>query len=255
MNRNTLRDVEQAARKRIDNPGLKKARPYVIRAAIAGLLALAALIVAGQYQTRVLKNDQLDIARRATASERTIFFVAVALLLLGGVYAVRTAGTAIRKALEEEPEDGRGAAPAFIVSIVGYAMVILSTMGVLGVNLQGLLLGGAVTGVVLGIAAQQTLGNFFAGIVLLAVRPFNIGEDVILRSSPLGGEYRGRVTDMSLFYVKMVTSLGPVALPNAGVLAAAIGPGARVPKDDDEDEDQEISTDPDPGPAHGGTPQ
>ena len=217
------------------------------------MLSLAALVVAGQFADEVLRkgSEELDVAGRAAASEVTIFFVAVGVLLLAGIVAVRSAGTAIRKALEERPDDGRGAAPAFIASIVGYAIVLLSVMSVLGVNLQGLLLGGAVTGVVLGIAAQQTLGNFFAGIVLLAVRPFNIGEDVVLRSSPLGGEYSGRVTGMSLFYVQMITDHGPVALPNAGVLAAAVGPGARTTPAEEDDAEQE----PDPGPAHGGTPQ
>jgi small-conductance mechanosensitive channel len=102
--------------------------------------------------------------------------------------------------------------------------------------------------VIIGIAAQQTLGNFFAGLVLLLVRPFTLGETVIFRSGPLGGEYEGRVTDMGLFYVSLVTEQGPVQLPNAGVLASAIGPGARGPKDDPDDELAD-----DPGAAHGGT--
>jgi hypothetical protein len=61
---------------------------------------------------------------------------------------------------------------------------------------------------------------------------------------------------MSMFYVTMVTDHGPVALPNAGVLAAAVGPGARTSKDeDDEEEEEKVDQMPDSGPAHGGTPQ
>jgi small-conductance mechanosensitive channel len=116
-----------------------------------------------------------------------------------------------------------------------------------GADLSGLLLGGALTGVVVGIAAQQTLGNFFAGIVLLLVRPFSVGEPVVLRSGPLGGEYEGLVTDMGLYYVTMETERGMVQLPNAGVLASAVGPGARSDDDDEPPDD-------DPGPEHGGTP-
>jgi len=233
---------------------MRKARPHLMKAAGAGAVALAGLVVAGQLADKVLKekSEELDVARRATATETTIFFVSVGVLLVAGILAVRWVGTAMRKAFEETPGDGRGAAPAFITSVVGYLIVILTTVSILGVNLQGLLLGGAVTGVVLGIAAQQTLGNFLAGIVLLAVRPFTVGEDVVLRSSPLGGEYRGRITDMSMFYVTMVTAYGPVALPNAGVLAAAVGPGARTSPDEPDDEEKEEI--PDPGLAHGGTP-
>jgi small-conductance mechanosensitive channel len=93
--------------------------------------------------------------------------------------------------------------------------------------------------VIIGIAAQQTMANFFAGLVLVTVRPMEIGENVVLRSGPLAGEYEGVVTDLGLFYVDMVTAQGPVKLPNAGVLAAAIGPGARAPKDEEEEAEEE----------------
>jgi small conductance mechanosensitive channel len=110
-------------------------------------------------------------------------------------------------------------------------------LSVLDVDLGSLLLGGAITGVIVGIAAQQTLGNFFAGIVLLLAQPFSVGDRVVLRSGPLGGEYEGVVTEMGIFYVTLATPKGPVDLPNAGVLSAAIGPGARSASDEElEDE-------------------
>ena len=62
-----------------------------------------------------------------------------------------------------------------VVSAFGYVIVTFAVLSALKVNLAGLLLGGALTGVVIGIAAQQTLGNFFAGLVLLMIRPFAVG--------------------------------------------------------------------------------
>jgi hypothetical protein len=35
-----------------------------------------------------------------------------------------------------------------------------------------------------------------------------------------------------LFYVKLETKTGPVALPNAGVLASAVGPGVRAAEEE-----------------------
>ncbi|HYN35971.1 MAG TPA: hypothetical protein VEV82_03250, partial [Actinomycetota bacterium] len=75
---------------------------------------------------------------------------------------------------------------------------------------------------------------------------------VVMRSGPLSGEFEGLVTDMSLFYVKVETAQGPVSLPNSAVLASAIGPGARTPKDDDKKEDDE--EDAQASPAAGGAP-
>ncbi len=138
---------------------------------------------------------------------------------------MRSAAAGTRIALEDVSGTARGTPVAFVVSIVGYVIVLLCLLAALHQPLTGLLLGGALTGVIIGIAAQQTLGNFFAGIVLLVVRPFTIGERVFLRSSI--GEYEGVITNMSMFYVTIVVERGPVSLPNSAVLASAVGPGAR----------------------------
>jgi small conductance mechanosensitive channel len=44
----------------------------------------------------------------------------------------------------------------------------------------------AVTAIVVGLAAQQTFGNLFAGIVLLSARPFRIGERIRLQGGAAG---------------------------------------------------------------------
>ncbi len=225
---------------RITAPG-RAARPHVIRGLIAAAAAIAGMVVAARGQ--LFTEGPRGQRDPAVAFEITLAISGAAVLLIAGVAATRSFAKAVRRAMEEHTGDARGTALGTVVTFVGYVTVLLSTLGALDVELQGLLLGGALTGVVVGIAAQQTLGNFFAGMVLLMVRPFTLGDYVVLRSSPLGGEYEGTVTDMSLFYVRMLTKRGPVVLPNAGVLAAAVGPGAR-------------SADPEPEPddAAGGTP-
>jgi len=85
-------------------------------------------------------------------------------------------------------------------------------------------LGGAITGILLGIAAQQTLANLFAGIVLLLSRPFTVGQWVRIRSGALGGQLDGTVTEIGITYVHLDTGEGVMALPNSQVLAAAVGP-------------------------------
>src|SRR6266571_3739303 len=87
-----------------------------------------------------------------------------------------------------------------------------------------IVLGAAILGVLLGIAAQQTLANLFAGIVLLQAHPFEVGDLVWIRSGALGGQYEGEVIEIGLTYVRLDSENGPVALPNTQVLAAATGP-------------------------------
>lgn len=221
----------------------RAARPHFVRSVVAVVLALAGLVAAsrGQLQDAGLNG--------ATTTEKLLAVLGTAALLIFGIASVRMFARGVRAATGEHLGDSRAGPLGLVISVIGYVIVVLSALSVLGVDMSGLLLGGALTGVVIGIAAQQTLGNFFAGLVLLLVRPFTLGEHVVFRSGPLGGEYEGPVTDMGLFYVSVMTEQGPVQLPNAGVLASAIGPGARSPKD--EPEDEEIADD--HGTTHGGT--
>lgn len=232
-------------------PHLKAARPYFIRAALLAFFAIGGLVMAsaiGQLHDERFAGTVTD---PSTFRDKAFVFGGAALLFLAGAAAVRSIGSGVKKLAPDAEGEGRAASLAFVLSLIGYGIILLTTLGIFEVNLQGLLLGGALTGVVFGIAAQQTLGNFFAGIVLLAVRPFTIGEYIYMKSGALGGDYEGTVVDMSLFYVDLVTANGPVKLPNAGVLAAAIGPGSKKPEEEKEEEPNDEAEDA-PGPEQGG---
>ncbi len=216
----------------------KTARPHLLRAGIALLFVIGGLVWAGTGP---------PIARAQEWGDRIPRIAGAIIVLVAGVIAVRAVARGVRKTFVIQIGDARGAGVSFLVTMIGYLLVIISVLSTLGTNPGGLLLGGAITGVVIGIAAQQTLGNLFAGIVLLVNRPFTVGEHIVMRSGPLGGEYEGRVTDMTLFYVRIETENGPVLLPNSGVLASSIGPGARAKKEEDKTEEEEQ-----PSPQSGG---
>ena len=120
-----------------------------------------------------------------------------------------------------------GSAMRMLVTGLGYAVAIVGMLSMLSVPVGHLLLGGAIAGVVIGIAAQQSLGNVFAGMVLLLARPFAVGNRIRVRSGALGGEFYGTVTAMSLTYVSVLTDDGMLKVPNSSLLAAAVGPWDR----------------------------
>ena len=229
----------------------RQARPHLIRAAVSTVaMGMACAFTSGYGQLRWMpgypsRNIEPDAA---TDVEKLIAVGGALLILITGVVAVRAVAAAIRAAADDPGEARRTGPLALIVSAVGYLTLLLILLGALHIPVARVLLGGALTGIILGIAAQQSLGNFFAGIVLLAVRPFAVGERVTLKSGPLGGEYNGTVTEMSMFYVHLMTERGPALLPNAGVLGAAIGPGVRSVEEESEPEESV-----DPGIAQGGT--
>ncbi len=197
-------------------------RRKLLRAALAALVAVVGSVVAGFGDIKDPSHAPGFIAPAIAGA---------IIVLLGGWVAVSALASATREGISEKAGEARGVTLAKMVSVAGYAIVILWTLSALGVGIQALLLGGALTGVVLGIAAQQTLGNIFAGLVLLVVRPFVVGQNTVIKSTL--GEYSGRVDNIGLFYVTMQTAGGRVDVPNAVALASAVGPGASAHSGED----------------------
>jgi small-conductance mechanosensitive channel len=228
---------------------VSEARPFLVRAGLAGLAALVGSVLASFGQLTATGRPRGPEFDPATGTEQTFFVVGAVLVLVGGVLAARFLGTAIGRATAWELEaDPAGTPLARLVTITGYIIVVLWTLSIFGIALDVLLLGGALSGIILGIAAQQTLGNIFAGIVLLIVRPFRVGERAIIKSTL--GEYEGLVTNMGFFYVKIQTARGRVELPNAIALASAVGPGVRT-EDAGDEEDEKEEEEPEATSAHG----
>jgi small conductance mechanosensitive channel len=81
-----------------------------------------------------------------------------------------------------------------------------------------------VTAIILGLAAQQTLGNLFAGIVLLSARPFRIGDRVRLQGGNLAGIVEGVALDSGLLYTTLGRGGDRILVPNSVVLNCAVVP-------------------------------
>jgi small-conductance mechanosensitive channel len=169
-------------------------------------------------------NARVDFFAKHVGLGQIAAIVGAVFFLFFGVIAVRTATNEILKTVPPSLGDNRRNGLRWVCLLVGYLFVIFGTLGALNVPVERLLVGGAVTGVILGIAAQQSLGNLFAGLMLLLTRPFAIGDEVSLRSGALGGVLTGLIADMNLTYVKMVTDHGTILLPNSTLLTAVVGP-------------------------------
>lgn len=69
------------------------------------------------------------------------------------------------------------------VLIVLFAVV--ASLQAIGVGFSWLLAGGAFASIVIGLAAQDTLSNFFSGIHLLVDQPFREGDEIQLEDGPV----------------------------------------------------------------------
>ena len=77
---------------------------------------------------------------------------------------------------------------------------------------------------VIGLAAQQTLGNLIAGLVLISVRPFKVGDRVRLQAGGLAGQVEGVISSLGLLYTTLAQGQDSIMVPNNVVLSAAIVP-------------------------------
>jgi small-conductance mechanosensitive channel len=199
-----------------------KAKPW--RYVLALAIAIAGAVAAkgwGLDNYHELKNTV--IGKPVITPTSKIIFVSgnLAFFAFGMIAAIGLAGAA-SGALE--PLIGRAHAGIvrYVLLLAGVFIILASSLALLGVSPRQLLVGGAVTGVLLGIAAQQSLGNVFAGLVLLFASPFRVGDRVRFRSGALSCQIEGVVVDLSLTYVRLETEEGRVQLPNSQVLAAAV---------------------------------
>ncbi len=155
---------------------------------------------------------------------KLISWLAAAGVLFFGVFFVRKVAHIFGGIVERRTIPAAGSAVKIILSAVGYVLILFCVFEVLSVSVERLIVGGALTGVIVGIAAQQALGNVFAGLVLLLARPFVVGEHIKIRSGALGGILDGYVVGMSLTYVTLRSEGILLKVPNSVMLNAAVGP-------------------------------
>jgi len=96
-------------------------------------------------------------------------------------------------------------------------VVTISVLGVWGIELGGLLVGAGFLGIVVGMAARQTLGSAIAGFVLMFSRPFEIGDWVAV------GDNEGIVTQITIMNTHVRNFDGEhVVIPNDNVNQRAV---------------------------------
>jgi small conductance mechanosensitive channel len=148
----------------------------------------------------------------------------VIVLLAVGWTLARAVGRAAGPTFFRRMDPATAGTVGFIIRLLTIAITLLIALGVAGVNAGGLIAGSAFTAVVLGLAAQQTLGNLFAGLVLLTARPFRVGERVRLQAGALGGVHEGVVSSLGLMYTTLARGEDRIMIPNNGVLSAVVVP-------------------------------
>jgi small conductance mechanosensitive channel len=147
----------------------------------------------------------------------------LALISLGWQFA-RDIGRALGPTLFRRLDPGTAGTVGFLLRLATMLAAVLIALRIAGLGPRTLALGGAFTAVVVGLAAQQTLGNLFAGMVLLSARPFRVGERVRFQGGGLAGTVEGVVSSLGLLYTTLASGDDAIMVPNSVVLNVAIVP-------------------------------
>jgi small conductance mechanosensitive channel len=173
---------------------------------------ITAVVLAYSYRDRLFG---LDVPVRIAC--------VVALVILGWSFAV-SLGRAIGPTLLKRLDPGTAGTVAFLIRLVTLLFSVLIALRLAGLRPETLAVGGAITAVILGLAAQQTIGNLIAGTVLLSARPFRVGDRVRMHAGGVGGQVEGIVSSLGLLYTTLANGEDRIMVPNNVVLAGAVVP-------------------------------
>jgi small conductance mechanosensitive channel len=156
--------------------------------------------------------------------ETPITVVAVIALMILGWAIARDVGRGLGPPLFRRLDPATAGTVGFLIRLLTVGIALLVALRVAGIETRTLAVGGAFTAVVLGLAAQQTLGNMIAGIVLLSARPFRVGDRVRLQGGPLAGQVEGTVSSLGLLHTTFAKGEDSILVPNSVVLNVAVLP-------------------------------
>lgn len=141
-----------------------------------------------------------------------------AVILLVGWIVIRLVDKALRKAMARA--NRKVLLVNFIVSVVTkvcWAILLVTILSRLGVDVAPLIAGLGVTGFILGFAFQESLGNLASGLMIAVNEPFKVGDVVDAAG------HTGKIEEVNMMATVMTTADNKrIVLPNKGVWGGPI---------------------------------
>jgi len=166
------------------------------------------------------RSGALLDAFEAAAITDQLSNVVIAVVLLASAYAITDfLGGVIREVSADSTvlTDHQEEVVRRLTQLTVYTFALLVVVGLFTDNVGGLLVGAGFLGIVVGMAARQTLGAVLAGFVLMFSRPFEVGDWVEV------GDHEGTVTEISIMSTRLRSFDGEViTLPNDDVRSGPI---------------------------------
>jgi small conductance mechanosensitive channel len=193
----------------------------VVEAAAPSAACITDKLAAG-LKSQVAEGRELWDGVLAWLAEKGVEYamniVAAILIFLVGWLVIRLVDRGIRKALAR---GGRKKLLVnFIVSVVTkscWALLLVTVLSRLGVNVGPLVAGLGVTGFILGFAFQESLGNLASGLMIAINEPFKVGDFIEAAG------HQGSIIEVNMMATVMATGDNKrIVIPNKSVWGGPI---------------------------------
>lgn len=158
-----------------------------------------------------------DLAKFAISLAIAIFVFYVGKFIIRKLYTL-VAGIMIRRHVDRSLS-------TFILSlirIVLYFILIVTVIGILGINTSSFIALFASAGVAIGMALSGTLQNFAGGVLILLLKPYKIGDYIEAQG------FAGTVTEIQIFHTIICTPDNKsIIIPNGGLSTGSINNWSR----------------------------
>ncbi len=167
-------------------------------------------------------------------SEQVIHIIDMGLVFVAGIVATLLLSQLMARRIADYFGATQGNAIRLLIQVLGFSIVFLILFSMTSINIVNALVGMGFLGIVVGLAAQTVLGNFFSGLMLLASRPFNISDRIALITWQYGKfppslshgwlepAYTGSVKEVTLMHTKILTDSNTLVIVPNGIVTQSL---------------------------------
>ena len=200
--RSALAESQRVNANLMDGFGMQTAQ--IRRGIISATGKLSEDILDAKVATGLVESMAADSTDwlRSNGAQLIFQIVTFFLVLLAFWIAARIGRGAVRRGLERSKLDISSLAKEFFIKSTGRLIMLIGVIiavAQLGVEVGPVLAGLGIAGFVIGFALQDTLSNFASGMMILAYRPFDVGDAIE------AGGVTGKVDQMNLVSTMILT--------------------------------------------------
>ena len=148
----------------------------------------------------------------------------VAITVVLGLFLVRVLAVVTQRYIMRRSTAQRQMIARKVISYAGFFLVLVATLGELGVKLTALLGAAGIVGIAVGFASQTSVSNIISGLFLISEKPFAVGDVIRIATTT------GIIQSIDLLSIKIRTFDNLfVRIPNEKILSSEVTNITRFP--------------------------